>query len=140
MRRALDSQKRRHAARAVPGYAASGLYLFRDYVRCLEYISPWLLSRLGVPPPSYCNLTQGQEVDSSAVVLDKRVPMAWRALQLTAALNAPGVWPAATKLFAPGAGPAARTIRTSHGASLCEGRVAMLTLPRGRADALPLRR
>ena len=36
----------------MPGYAASGLYLFRDYVRCLEYISPWLLSKLGVPPPT----------------------------------------------------------------------------------------
>jgi hypothetical protein len=116
---------------AMQGYGRDGLLLFRDYVRCLEYVSRWLLRcvralfvdqsvcaqlswfssrsaterklcqnicvppglwcvrayitkwaatvaavcrEMGVEPESFCRHTAQQELDSSAVVLDRRRP------------------------------------------------------------------
>eukprot|EP01047_Picozoa_sp_COSAG01_P066411 COSAG01_NODE_9162_length_2532_cov_2.386354_3_plen_395_part_00 len=67
-----------------------GLTLFRDHVPCLTSVNLWLLRQLGLTEPqsaSFCVLSGGQEIDSSAVVVDTRVPAAWRALHVIEHLN-----------------------------------------------------
>ena len=66
-----------------------GVQLFRDYVRAFDIVDPWLLSEYLSPGARgvarFAQLTQGAEIDSSVVVLDKR--RAWRYLHVVAALN-----------------------------------------------------
>ena len=67
------------------GLRATGVQLFRDYVRAFDIVDPWVLTEYLAPGAAgaarYAALTQGAECDSSVVVLDKR--RAWRYLHGT---------------------------------------------------------
>jgi hypothetical protein len=76
------------------GYSASKMLLFRDYVPCLQTVSRWFLTQIGVPPTQFCSLTAGNELDSSAVVVSKRD--AWKSLHVIDYMNIN--WP--DKVFA----------------------------------------
>ena len=69
------------------GSTGGGMLLFRDHVHCLTSVSAWLLTELKLTPEAFCEATGGQEIDSSAVVVDKSNPAVWKALHLAEALN-----------------------------------------------------
>ena len=69
------------------GGSTGGMLLFRDHVHCLTSVSAWLLTQLGLAPEAFCKAAGGQEIDSSAVVVDKSNPAVWKALHLAEALN-----------------------------------------------------
>ena len=70
-------------------YRRTGVQLFNDYLAAYRVLDPWLISSyLGagdVDVEAYRGITQGAEIDSSVVVLDKR--RAWRYLHVVCALN-----------------------------------------------------
>jgi tetratricopeptide (TPR) repeat protein len=68
------------------------LGLFRDHVPCLQTVSLWLLRHSGLSGAQFCDAAQGQEIDSSAVIVDKTDPRAWRTLHVIEAINRR--WPA----------------------------------------------
>lgn len=63
------------------------MVLFRDHVHCLTSVSAWLLMEIGLSPSNFCKAAAGQEIDSSAVVMDKSDPAVWKALHIAEALN-----------------------------------------------------
>lgn len=67
--------------------AAMRMVLFRDHVHCLTSVSAWLLMEIGLSPSAFCTATAGQEIDSSAVIMDKSDPLVWKALHIAEALN-----------------------------------------------------
>jgi hypothetical protein len=77
------------AAFSAPSYTTCGVQLFRDYSRAWTNLDPWLVAGYvgdGLPAlRRYEAITGGAEVDSSAVLIDRR--RAWRYVQLVASLN-----------------------------------------------------
>ncbi len=81
----LQPMRPRH--RGSSEQAAMRMILFRDHVHCLTSVSAWLLTEIGLSPSSFCKAAAGQEIDSSAVVMDKSDPVVWKALHIAEALN-----------------------------------------------------
>jgi hypothetical protein len=67
------------------GYISTGMLLFKDYVSCLRYINKDFINTIGIESEKYCNKTDGFELDSSCVVLDKE--RAWEALYAICIIN-----------------------------------------------------
>lgn len=68
-------------------HATIRMVLFRDHVHCLTSVSAWLLSEIGLSVEDFCKAAADQEIDSSAVVMDKSDPAVWKALHIAEALN-----------------------------------------------------
>lgn len=67
------------------GYIDKGMFLFKDYVHCLRYIDKDFINNIGIGSENYCKKTQGFELDSSCVVIDKE--RAWEALYTICIIN-----------------------------------------------------
>jgi hypothetical protein len=63
----------------------SGMILFRDYVDCLSFVSQDFIESIGIGSNKYCSYTDNYEIDSSCVILSKRV--CWNALYIICIVN-----------------------------------------------------
>lgn len=66
------------------GYT-QGMVLFRDYVDCMNFISQEFMDTIGIGAENYCRKTEGYEIDSSCIVLDKQ--KCWEALYTICIIN-----------------------------------------------------
>ena len=67
------------------GYKNKGMFLFKDYVNCLHYIDRNFIDNIGIGHKNYCDKTEGFELDSSCVVVNKE--LAWEALYAICIIN-----------------------------------------------------
>ena len=56
----------------IRGYDSHGMVLFKDYVKCLKYVSEDFINNIGITANRYCLKTGGFEIDSSCVIVDKK--------------------------------------------------------------------
>eukprot|EP00038_Savillea_parva_P026106 m.51466 g.51466 ORF g.51466 m.51466 type:complete len:401 (-) comp7308_c0_seq1:45-1247(-) len=57
----------------IEGPGVAPIYLFRDYQACFASLGRGYTQHgLGVSPETFCELSHGQEIDSSAIVFDRR--------------------------------------------------------------------
>lgn len=66
-------------------YKKHGMVLFKDYVSCLKFINKDFINNIGIGAGNYCKKTEGFELDSSCVVVDKE--RAWEALYTICIIN-----------------------------------------------------
>jgi hypothetical protein len=69
----------------IAGYDSHGMVLFRDYVECLTYVSKDFINKIGIGSRNFCSKTGGLEIDSSCIVLNKK--LAWEALYTICFIN-----------------------------------------------------
>lgn len=69
----------------IKGYSSSGMVLFRDYVKCLSFVSKDFINKIGITDTKFCNKTGGMEIDSSCIILNKE--KAWEALYTICFIN-----------------------------------------------------
>jgi hypothetical protein len=67
------------------GYINNGMVLYKDYVTCLHYIDKKFINNIGIGSKTYCKKTDGYELDSSCVVVNKQ--KAWEALYTICVIN-----------------------------------------------------
>lgn len=69
----------------IKGYSSSGMVLFRDYVKCLSFVSKDFINKIGITDSKFCHKTGGMEIDSSCIILNKE--KAWEALYTICFIN-----------------------------------------------------
>jgi hypothetical protein len=67
----------------IEGFDSHGMVLFKDYVKCLTYVSKPFLDTIGLS--NYCKVTGDLEIDSSCVIVNKK--RAWDALHAICLIN-----------------------------------------------------
>ncbi len=69
---------------SIKGYN-QGMVLFKDYVKCLKFVSEKFINDIGIGSDNFCRKTGNFEIDSSCIVLDKE--KAWEALYTICFIN-----------------------------------------------------
>lgn len=67
------------------GYIENNMVLFKDYVDCLSFVSKDFMETIGIGTKKYCDYTHNYEIDSSCVILNKKIY--WDALFTICVIN-----------------------------------------------------
>lgn len=74
-----------HYLFSAEGYNEHNMVLFKDYVDCLSFVSKDFMETIGIGTKKYCDYTHNYEIDSSCVILNKKIY--WDALFTICVIN-----------------------------------------------------